>query len=182
VVPLVNEARDWTHGTFLASIIASEKTAAAVGKIGELRRDPMAMLPFCGYHMADYWAHWLSIGARKGAVLPKIFQVNWFRKGADGKFLWPGFGHNSRVLRWVFERCEGTAAAVETPIGRLPAPGALDTSGLSLDPAALRTLTSVDTEGWRAEIPLIREWYARFGDRLPRELRAQVEALERALA
>jgi phosphoenolpyruvate carboxykinase (GTP) len=182
VVPLVNEARDWTHGTFLASIIASEKTAAAVGKIGELRRDPMAMLPFCGYHMADYWAHWLSIGARKGAVLPKIFQVNWFRKGADGKFLWPGFGHNSRVLRWVFERCEGSAEAVETPIGRLPAPGALDLRGLSVDPGALRTLTSVDTEGWRAEIPLIREWYARFGDRLPRELRAQVEALERALA
>ncbi len=182
VVPLVNEARSWTHGTFLASIIASEKTAAAVGKIGELRRDPMAMLPFCGYHMADYWAHWLTIGARAGAVLPKIFQVNWFRKGADGKFLWPGFGENSRVLRWVFERCEGTAGAVETPIGRLPAPGALELSGLSLEAAALRTLTSVDEDGWRAEIPLIRDWYARFGDRLPRELRAEVDALEHALA
>jgi phosphoenolpyruvate carboxykinase (GTP) len=182
VVPLVNEARDWTHGTFLASIIASEKTAAAVGKIGELRRDPMAMLPFCGYHMADYWAHWLAIGARAGAVLPKIFQVNWFRKGADGRFLWPGFGENSRVLRWIFERCEGAADVVETPIGRLPAPGALDLSGLSIDAAALRALTSVDADGWRAEIPLIRDWYARFGDRLPRELREQVDRLERALA
>jgi phosphoenolpyruvate carboxykinase (GTP) len=178
VVPLVNEARDWTHGTFLGSIIASEKTAAAVGNIGELRRDPMAMLPFCGYHMADYWAHWLEIGARAGAQLPKLYQVNWFRKGDDGRFLWPGFGDNSRVLRWIFERCEDRASAVETPIGRLPAPGSLDLSGLSFDPDELATLTGVDVEGWLKEIPLIRGWYARFGDRLPPELAAQVDDLE----
>ncbi len=178
VVPLVNEARDWTHGTFLGSIIASEKTAAAVGNIGELRRDPMAMLPFCGYHMADYWTHWLRIGARAGAQLPRLYQVNWFRKGDDGRFLWPGFGDNSRVLRWIFERCEGSAAAVDTPIGRLPAPGALDLSGLSFDPGALATLTGVDVEGWLKEIPLIRDWYARFGDRLAPALAEQVDDLE----
>ena len=131
VVPLVNEARDWQHGTFLGSIISSEKTAAAAGKIGELRRDPMAMLPFCGYNMGDYWAHWLAIGKRAGAKLPKLFYVNWFRKGDGGGFLWPGYGENSRVLKWIFERCEGTAKAVETPIGNLPAPQAIDTNGLS---------------------------------------------------
>src|SRR5262245_35898873 len=132
VVPLVNEARNWTHGTFLGSVIASEKTAAAAGKIGELRRDPMAMLPFCGYNMADYWSHWLAIGARAGAQLPRIYCVNWFRKGEEGEFLWPGYGVNSRVLKWVFERCEGTAKAEETPIGNLPTQGELDLDGLDI--------------------------------------------------
>jgi phosphoenolpyruvate carboxykinase (GTP) len=138
VVPLVTEARDWQHGTFLGSIISSEKTAAAAGKVGELRRDPMAMLPFCGYNMADYWSHWLAIGRRAGAVLPKIYYVNWFRKSDDGDFLWPGFGENSRVLKWVFERCEGTAKAVETAIGNLPADGELDLDGLDVEPRGSR--------------------------------------------
>jgi len=181
VVPLVNEARDWQHGTFLGSIISSEKTAAAVGKIGELRRDPMAMLPFCGYNMADYWNHWLSIGKRDGAKLPKIFYVNWFRKGDDGKFLWPGFGENSRVLKWVFERCEGKAQAVETPIGRLPAKGALDLDGLDIGDAQLQQLMRVDVDGWLQEIPLIREYYQQFGDRMPQALFDELDALESAL-
>ena len=131
MVPLVHEARDWQHGTFLGSIISSETTAAAAGKVGELRRDPMAMLPFCGYNMADYWAHWLDDRPRAGAKLPRIFYVNWFRK-QDGKFLWPGFGENSRVLAWVFERCAGRAGGRETPIGTVPAPSDLDLSGLTL--------------------------------------------------
>jgi len=181
VAPLVNEARDWQHGTFLGSIIASEKTAAAAGTVGELRRDPMAMLPFCGYNMADYWRHWLSVGRRKGARLPRIYYVNWFRKSAGGDFLWPGFGENSRVLRWIFERCEGTAKAQETPIGSLPAPRALDLSGLDLAPDDLAELLSVDLEGWLREIPLIREYYAKFGDRMPRDLLEELDALEERL-
>jgi len=181
VVPLVAEARDWTHGTFLGSIISSEKTAAAAGKIGELRRDPMAMLPFCGYNMADYWGHWLSIGERQGAKLPRIYYVNWFRKSDGGDFLWPGFGENSRVLKWIFERCEGTAKAVETPIGQLPTPDALDLSGLDLDADDLKTLLSVDRAGWLQEIPLIREYYAKFGDRLPPALASWLDQLEEAL-
>jgi phosphoenolpyruvate carboxykinase (GTP) len=181
VVPLVNEARDWQHGTFLGSIIASEKTAAAAGKIGELRRDPMAMLPFCGYNMADYWSHWLSIGERSGARLPKLYYVNWFRKSAGGDFLWPGYGDNSRVLKWIFERCEGTAKAVETAIGSLPAAGELDLSGLSLDGDDLRDLLSVDHEGWLAEVPLIHEYYEQFGRRMPKQLLAELEGLERRL-
>jgi len=181
-VPLVNEARDWQHGTFLGSIISSEKTAAATGKIGELRRDPMAMLPFCGYNMADYWSHWLNIGRRAGAKLPKIFYVNWFRKGEDGKFLWPGFGENSRVLKWVFERCDGKAAAVETPIGLLPAKGALDLDGLELGEAQLQQLLKVDADGWLQEIPLIRDYYAQFGERVPRALYDELDALEQALS
>src|SRR5512145_157870 len=144
VVPLVTEARDWRHGTFLGSIIASEKTAAANGKVGELRRDPMAMLPFCGYNMADYWAHWLSIGRTRGARLPRIFYVNWFRKDARGRFLWPGFGDNSRVLQWVFERCAGRASGRETPIGTLPTPGDLELFGLTLRDDALDELLRVD--------------------------------------
>jgi phosphoenolpyruvate carboxykinase (GTP) len=181
VVPLVNEARDWQHGTFLGSVIASEKTAAAAGKIGELRRDPMAMLPFCGYNMADYWRHWLSIGQRAGARLPRLYCVNWFRKGQDGGFLWPGYGENSRVLKWVFERCEGTAKAVETPIGNLPAAGELELGGLSLGGRELHELLSVDDEGWLAEVPLIREYYAQFGERMPEELLAELEGLEQRL-
>jgi phosphoenolpyruvate carboxykinase (GTP) len=181
VVPLVHEARDWNHGTFLGSIISSEKTAAAAGTVGELRRDPMAMLPFCGYNMADYWSHWLEIGRRQGAELPRIFYVNWFRKGEDGSFLWPGFGENSRVLKWVYERCAEKVRGVETAIGVLPGKGELDLAGLGLSSAALETLTSVDTEGWLSEIPKIRDFYARFGDRMPDALLAELDALEKRL-
>ena len=181
VVPLVHEARDWNHGTFLGSIISSEKTAAAAGTVGELRRDPMAMLPFCGYNMADYWSHWLEIGRRQGAELPRIFYVNWFRKGEDGSFLWPGFGENSRVLKWVYERCAEKVRGVETAIGVLPGKGELDLAGLDLSSAALETLTSVDTEGWLSEIPKIRDFYARFGDRMPDALLAELDALEKRL-
>jgi phosphoenolpyruvate carboxykinase (GTP) len=179
VVPLVHEAFDWSHGVFVASTMSSETTAAAAGDVGKLRFDPMAMLPFCGYHMADYFEHWLSIGARADAdKLPKIFGVNWFRKDDDGRFLWPGFGDNSRVLAWVFERCAGTADADDTAIGRVPAPDALNTDGLSLSPEALAALLEVDPAEWRAQLPQMREHYARFGERLPEELRRQLEELE----
>jgi phosphoenolpyruvate carboxykinase (GTP) len=175
VVPLVNEARDWQHGTFLGSIISSEKTAAAAGKVGELRRDPMAMLPFCGYNMGDYWGHWLKIGQRAGAQLPKIYYVNWFRKSAGGDFLWPGFGENSRVLKWVFERCEGTAKSIETPIGNLPAENALDMDGLDeISRDDVNELLRVDVDGWLAELPLIEEYYAQFGDHLPKGFRDEL--------
>jgi len=182
VVPLVNEAFDWQHGVFLGSIMGSETTAAATGQVGVVRRDPFAMLPFCGYNMADYWAHWLEVGERKGARLPKIFFVNWFRKDADGKFLWPGFGDNSRVLKWVFERVSGDADAVTTPIGLLPTADALDTDGLGLDDAQLAELLRVDVEGWRKEVPDIEDFYNRFGDRVPEELRSQLAALDDRLA
>jgi phosphoenolpyruvate carboxykinase (GTP) len=181
VVPLVNEARDWTHGTFLGTIIASEMTAAAFGQIGQLRRDPMAMLPFCGYNMADYWGHWLNMGRTEDAKLPKIFYVNWFRKGEDGKFMWPGFGENSRVLKWIFERCAGRAEAIETPIGKLPAIDGLDFSGLDLSEQQIARLLRVEVEGWLQEIPSIKEYYAQFGDRLPNELLDEVEQLEQRL-
>jgi len=181
VVPLVTEALSWQHGTFLGSIMTSETTAAAAGATGALRRDPFAMLPFCGYNMGDYFAHWLSIGERAGAQLPKIFYVNWFRRGEDKKFLWPGYGENSRVLKWVFERVTGGGKAVDTPIGRLPAAGALDLSGLSLSEATMRELLRVDVEGWRAEIPSIREHYERFGAHLPKELWGELEALAQRL-
>jgi phosphoenolpyruvate carboxykinase (GTP) len=181
VVPLVYEARDWRHGTFVGSIIASEKTAAAEGKVGELRHDPMAMLPFCGYNMADYWSHWLAIGRRTGAKLPRLYHVNWFRKSEAGEFLWPGYGENSRVLKWIFERCEGTAKAQETPIGFLPGPGDLDLRGLDVERDDLAELLSVDVDGWLEEIPLIREHYARFGERMPRELVAELDGLEKRL-
>jgi len=178
VVPLVNEARDWQQGTFFGSIISSEKTAAAAGKVGELRRDPMAMLPFCGYNMADYWSHWLAIGRRYGAKLPKIFYVNWFRKSEGGDFLWPGFGENGRVLKWVFERCDGTTKALETPIGNLPVAGALDLEGLDgVSREDIEELLRVDVEGWINELPLISEYYDQFGDRLPAELREELASL-----
>jgi phosphoenolpyruvate carboxykinase (GTP) len=177
VVPLVNEARDWTQGVFLGSIIASEKTAAAAGRIGELRRDPMAMLPFCGYNMADYWSHWLRIGARGGAHLPRVFYVNWFRRDDRGGFLWPGFGDNARVLKWIFERCDDDAAAVESPIGRLPAVEALDLHGLRLDNDAVHELLRVDLDGWRQEVPLIHEYYRGFGARMPEALLRETTAL-----
>jgi phosphoenolpyruvate carboxykinase (GTP) len=183
VVPLVTEAFDWTHGVFLGSTMASETTAAAAGAVGNLRRDPFAMLPFCGYNMGDYFAHWLKIGAATDATnLPRIFYVNWFRKDANGKFLWPGYGENSRVLAWIFDRCAGGGAAVDTAIGRLPATGALDASGLDLPQGAMGELLSVDNASWRNEVPLIEQHFAIFGDRLPAELRAQLTALSERLA
>ncbi len=182
VVPLVSEALSWRHGTFLGSIMSSETTAAAAGQVGTVRRDPFAMLPFCGYHMGDYFEHWLKIGAQADAAkLPRIFYVNWFRKGEDGRFLWPGYGDNSRVLKWVFERVAGTGKAVDTPIGRLPAPGALDLSGLKLPEASLNQLLGVDRNGWRAELKLIKEHYDRFGSKLPPPLREELAALEQRL-
>ena len=181
VVPLVNEARDWQHGTFFGSIIGSEKTAAAAGTIGELRRDPMAMLPFCGYNMADYWAHWLAIGRRPGAQLPRIFWVNWFRKGPNGEFLWPGYGENSRVLKWICERLEGEVKGIDSPIGILPSEAELETRGLDIDPEDLAVLLGADLKGWLAEIPMIREYYAQYGNRLPPELAKELDALEQRL-
>jgi len=182
VVPLVNEARDWRHGTFLGSVMGSEKTAAAAGAVGALRRDPMAMLPFCGYNMADYWAHWLAIGEREGAVLPRIYMVNWFRKSAGGDFLWPGFGENGRVLQWIFQRCEGDAKAMESPIGNLPTPDALNTENLDVDADDMAELLRVDVAGWLAELPGIREYYAEFGDQVPAALHEELAALEKRLS
>ncbi len=181
VVPLVHEAFDWEHGVFLGATMSSEKTAAASGNVGELRFDPMAMLPFCGYNMADYFAHWLKAGEREGAELPRIFYVNWFRKDADGKFLWPGFGENSRVLEWVFRRCEGTADAIETPIGLLPTEGAINTEGLNIDEDTMRELLSVDGDLVRQQLPQLKEHLATFGDKLPEQLNEQLAALERRL-
>ena len=182
-VPLVTEAYDWEHGVFLGSIMASETTAAQQGAVGKLRFDPMAMLPFCGYHYGDYFAHWLRIGASADpSKLPQIFFVNWFRRDDDGRFLWPGFGENSRVLKWIFERVDGRADAVDTAIGRLPTPDALDTTGLSIDAADLDEILRVDTDGWSAAIDEIRDHFARFGDRLPAELDAQVDRLASALS
>ncbi len=182
VVPLITEAFDWTHGVFLGSIMASETTAAQAGAVGKLRRDPFAMLPFCGYNMADYLNHWLEVGATMDtAKLPKIFYVNWFRKDADGRFLWPGFGENSRVLEWVFERCAGTGAAVESPIGYLPAAGAIPTEGLDLADGAIGELLSVDSDEWRAEVPSIAEHFEGLGERVPTELSEQLADLEKRL-
>jgi len=180
-VPLVTEALSWQHGTFLGAIMASEKTAAAAGKVGELRRDPMAMLPFCGYHMGDYFAHWLDMGARSGAKMPRIFYVNWFRKDASGKFLWPGYGENSRVLKWVCQRCDDAAPAQQTPIGKLPSPDTLDTEGLNLSNEDLKELLRVDVDGWLKEVPSIREHLAKFGDHLPDALNEELASLEQRL-
>jgi phosphoenolpyruvate carboxykinase (GTP) len=182
VVPLVTEATDWEHGVFLGSIMGSEKTAAAAGTVGELRFDPFAMLPFCGYNMADYFSHWLSIGRRERASLPKIFMVNWFRKDSDGDYIWPGFGENSRMLAWIFRRCDDEAEAAETPIGLVPTADAIDTDGLDLSPEDMAELLKVDPEEWRVQLPQIHQHYATFGDDLPDELRAQLERLESRLA
>jgi phosphoenolpyruvate carboxykinase (GTP) len=183
VVPLVTEAFDWEHGTFLGSIMGSETTAAAAGKVGQLRRDPFAMLPFCGYHMGDYFAHWLKIGATHDETkLPRLYYVNWFRQDANGHFIWPGYGENSRVLKWVFERVSGKADAMDTPIGRLPSPRTLDLEGLDLPAADLDLLLKVDLEGWLAELPLIKKYYEQFGERLPAGLHKQYEELEKRLA
>jgi phosphoenolpyruvate carboxykinase (GTP) len=183
VVPLVFESFNWDHGVFLGSIMASETTAAAAGAVGNLRRDPFAMLPFCGYNMADYFGHWLDVGAKGDASkLPKIFYVNWFRKDADGRWLWPGYGENSRVLEWVFERVAGRAEAIETPIGYLPTPSAINVDGLDVSDADLEELLRVDHDEWRAEVPLIREHFSQFGDRLPAALADAVNDLERRLS
>jgi phosphoenolpyruvate carboxykinase (GTP) len=181
VQPLVTEAMNWQHGTFLGSVMASEKTAAAAGKVGELRRDPMAMLPFCGYHMGDYFGHWIKMGQEDGAQMPNIYYVNWFRKNPDGKWLWPGFGENSRVLKWIFERCDGNGGATETPIGKVPTADALDLSGLDVPAEDMQELLSVNPEDWKAELPGIKEHLAKFGDKLPAELTAELEALEKRL-
>jgi phosphoenolpyruvate carboxykinase (GTP) len=182
-VPLVTEANDWEHGVFLGSIMASETTAAQQGAVGNLRFDPMAMLPFCGYNFADYFAHWLTMEKHTDpAKLPRIFFVNWFRRDEDGRFLWPGFGENSRVLKWVFERVNGDVDAIDTPIGKLPTKDSLDTNGLDIDDADLDTLLSVDVDGWKAAVPQIREHFGAFGDRLPASLTVAVDTLEANLA
>ena len=182
-VPLVNEAYDWAHGVFLGSSVSSEMTAAAVGGVGQLRRDPFAMLPFCGYNMADYWGHWLKIGSfTSPEKLPRIYSVNWFRKDANGKFIWPGFGENSRVLAWIVERLEGTAAAQDTAIGRLPADGALDLDGLGLTDDQVTELFHVDPTTWSAEADLTQEYFDQFGDRVPAALREQLAGLRGRLA
>ena len=181
-VPLVFESFNWQHGTFIGSIASSERTAAAAGTVGELRRDPMAMLPFCGYNMGDYFAHWLEMGKQTDASkLPKIFYVNWFRKDADGGWLWPGFGENSRVLKWIVERVSGKGEAVETPIGYLPTSDAIDTTGLDVTAAEMEELLNVDVEEWLNEIESIREHYARFEETLPEALSAELETLEARL-
>ena len=176
-VPLVAQARSWKHGVFMGATISSEKTAAAEGTVGELRRDPFAMLPFCGYNMADYWGHWVKMGRVLGEKAPQIFQVNWFRKGADGSFLWPGFGENSRVIEWIVGRIEGRAEAKETPIGLLPADGALNLEGLEIGDAELEQLFDVDPASWLAECELTDEYFAQFGDRVPAALKAELASL-----
>jgi phosphoenolpyruvate carboxykinase (GTP) len=181
VVPLVREAFGWEHGVFLGAIMSSETTAAAAGEVGKLRHDPMAMLPFCGYHMGDYFGHWLKVGAHEGARLPRVFYVNWFRKDDDGSFLWPGFGENSRALEWVFRRCAGAAEAEETPIGNVPAEGALNTEGLEISDAQVAELLAVDPHEWKIELPAIHQHFARFGKHLPEELHAQLADLEARL-
>jgi phosphoenolpyruvate carboxykinase (GTP) len=182
VVPLVREAFDWDHGVFMGSIMSSETTAAAAGAVGKVRHDPFAMLPFCGYHMADYFRHWLEIGERGDAdKLPRIFYVNWFRKDASGRWLWPGFGENSRVIAWAFRRCDDAAEAVETPIGLVPAAGALDVEGLDVAEADLAELLRVDPAEWREELPSMHEHFAKFGDQLPAQLREQIQTLEEKL-
>ena len=182
VVPLVHEAFDWEHAVFMGATMSSETTAAAAGAVGELRFDPMAMLPFCGYNMADYFAHWLKAGEREGAKLPRVFHVNWFRKDADGKFLWPGFGENSRVLEWVFRRCEDEIGAVETPIGLLPVEGDINTDGLEISAEAMAELLCVDEELVAKQLPQLKEHLARFGDRLPDQIEEQLGILEERLA
>jgi phosphoenolpyruvate carboxykinase (GTP) len=183
VVPLVFQARNWDHGVFLGSIMASETTAAATGAVGNLRRDPFAMLPFCGYNMADYFGHWLTFADRfEESQLPKIFYVNWFRKGDDGRWLWPGYGENSRVLEWIFERVAGRGEAVETPIGYVPTPSAINVEGVDVSPADMTELLTVHADEWRAEVPLIKEHFAQFADHVPARLWAQVEDLQARLA
>ena len=177
--PLVYQARDWKHGVFVGSTMASETTAAAAGAVGVVRRDPMAMLPFCGYNMGDYWAHWLELGEKLGDKAPKIFNVNWFRTDDEGHFIWPGFGDNMRVLNWIIDRCEGRAEAVETPIGYEPKPEDIDVEGLGdVTTDTVKDLLTVDKALWKEEVKGIKEFYAKFGDKLPKELESQLSTLE----
>jgi phosphoenolpyruvate carboxykinase (GTP) len=180
VAPLIYESFDWNHGVFVGASAASETTAAATGQVGVVRRDPMAMLPFCGYNMGDYFGHWIRMGTRS-PQMPRIFHVNWFRQGADGRFLWPGYGENLRALLWVLDRCRGAGKAQETPIGLVPAPGALDTEGLDVDPETIRQLLAVDRDDWRGEVASQKEFFGKFGDRMPREMWNQLEGLEKRL-
>jgi phosphoenolpyruvate carboxykinase (GTP) len=182
-VPLVYESRDWRHGVFVGSTMGSEKTAAAVGGLGELRHDPFAMLPFCGYHMGDYFAHWLSMTGRTDeSKLPRIYGVNWFRKDEDGKFLWPGFGENSRVLAWIVDRLEGDAGGTDTPIGVVPTAADLDAAGLDITAEQLEAALRVDVDEWRTEVERAGEHFDRFGDKVPAELRAELDALQSRLS
>jgi phosphoenolpyruvate carboxykinase (GTP) len=181
-VPLVTESRDWTHGVFMGATLSSETTAAAAGQVGVVRRDPMAMLPFLGYHGGDYFGHWITLGKEADAVkLPKIYYVNWFRRDDDGKFIWPGFGENGRVLKWIVERLEGQAAAAESPIGRVPTVDALDIDGLDLTPEQIEQCLRVDEDEWRAEVPGIAEWFDKFGQKLPTLLWAELDGLKTRL-
>jgi len=179
----VVEARDWEHGVYLGATISSERTAAAEGTVGELRRDPFAMAPFCGYNMADHWAHWLKIGAelRKSGSVPRIFQVNWFRKGADGRFLWPGFGENSRVIEWILERVDGRVAAKDTPLGLVPAEGALNLDGLDLSDDDVAELFAIDRDKWLAEADATEEFFNTFDGRVPSAITAQLASLRARL-
>ena len=183
VVPLVHEARDWEHGTFMGSIMSSETTVAQAGEVGKLRFDPMAMLPFCGYHMGDYFGHWLNVAKREGAQMPRVFYVNWFRKDDNGKFMWPGFGENSRVLAWMFGRLTGETAAEETAIGLVPpiGEGGINTDGLDVSSETMAKLLEVDHEGWAAQLPQMKEHYATFGEKLLAEMAQQLAALEERL-
>jgi phosphoenolpyruvate carboxykinase (GTP) len=181
-IPLVTEARDWQHGVFLGATLSSETTAAAVGKVGVVRRDPMAMLPFLGYDAGTYFEHWVSVGKQADATkLPKIFYVNWFRRGEDGRYLWPGFGENSRVLEWIIDRVEGRADAVDTAIGLVPTADGLDTAGLDVPAVDIAEALAVDKAEWRAELPLIEEWFAKIGDTLPTSMRDELDALRERL-
>ena len=181
-VPLVTESRDWTHGVFMGATLSSETTAAAAGAVGVVRRDPMAMLPFLGYHGGDYFGHWITLGKEADAVkLPKIFYVNWFRRDQDGKFIWPGFGENGRVLKWIVERLEGQAVAAESPIGRVPTIESLDVDGLDLTTEQVEECLRVDEDEWRAEVPAITEWFDKFGEKLPTLLWAELDGLKTRL-
>jgi phosphoenolpyruvate carboxykinase (GTP) len=180
LVPLVYQSFDWQHGTFLGATLASETTAAATGAVGVVRRDPMAMLPFCGYNMGDYWGHWLSF-ARRATNPPKIFRVNWFRRNEQNKFIWPGFGENLRVLRWVLERCHGDGKAQETPIGYVPDAASLNGGGLSLSRSDLEQLLAIDRDGWRQNLKSQSEYFATFGDHLPAGIKQEQEALAKRL-
>jgi phosphoenolpyruvate carboxykinase (GTP) len=181
-IPLVTEARDWNHGVFMGATLSSETTAAQAGAVGVVRRDPMAMLPFIGYNAGDYFNHWVTMGKENDASkMPRIFYVNWFRRDEDGGFLWPGFGENSRVLKWIVERMDGQAEAVETPIGYVPTPDALDTDGLDMTEEQLAAALEVDVEEWKAEIPQITEWFEKFGETLPAVLWTELDGLKARL-
>jgi phosphoenolpyruvate carboxykinase (GTP) len=180
LAPLVYEARNWSHGVLVGASVASETTAAATGQVGVVRRDPMAMKPFCGYNFGDYWAHWFNIGAGLKNP-PRIFHVNWFRQNAAGKFLWPGFGENLRVLSWILDRCAGRGGAIETPIGHMPRPSDLNTQGLQISPEALDELTAVPQAAWRQEVADLRTYLQGYGHRLPAALVSEVDELARRL-